>query len=169
MRASTRVLDASLTSVGGSLSVFVDRADLRASRKAFAMEEWRMIRSVDMQIWPDCFRFVSKQRVLRCREDPTFKKAPANTSRTATCRSASAQTIALFFPPSSIKQGLRFSPQVRAIFLPVAVLPVKLILRTSGCSIIAVTTSAASCGRQEMIFRQPGGRPASWNARPMAQ
>lgn len=75
----------------------------------------------------------------------------------------------LFFPPNSIKQGLRFCPQERAILRPTAVLPVKLILRTAGCSIMVLTTSGASCGRHETKFRQPGGRPASSKARTRAQ
>lgn len=96
-------------------------------------------------------------------------RVPASTSRTATSIFASSHTIALFLPPSSMRQGLRFSPQVLAIFRPVAVLPVKLILRTAGCSIMVFTTLGASWGRQLRILRHPGGRPASVNARPIAQ
>lgn len=82
---------------------------------------------------------------------------------------ASARTIALFLPPNSIKQGLRFCPQTAASFRPTAVLPVKLILRTAGCSTMALTTAGASCGRQEIRLKQPAGTPASTNARASAQ
>jgi hypothetical protein len=99
----------------------------------------------------------------------TFKKAPAMTACTAISRLASSQTIALFFPPNSIKQGLSCTPASCATRRPTAVLPVKFILRTAGWAIIALTTAGASAGRQETMFRQPAGRPASAKARPMAQ
>jgi hypothetical protein len=55
MRASTRVLEAVLTSVGGRSEAAAPaaRAFCRASVKAGRMEEWTRIRSVAMQIWPD--------------------------------------------------------------------------------------------------------------------
>lgn len=84
-------------------------------------------------------------------------------------RLASSHTIALFFPPSSIRQGFNCIPASFATRRPTEVLPVKLILRTAGCAIMALTTAGASAGRQETIFRQPVGSPASANARPMAQ
>jgi hypothetical protein len=99
----------------------------------------------------------------------TFKKEPAIHSRTAFSRSASWSIIALFLPPSSIRHGLRFCPQTRAICLPTLALPVKLIFFTAGCSIIIFATSGASAGRQDKILRTPAGSPASWKALPMAQ
>lgn len=79
----------------------------------------------------------------------------------ASSRSASGSIIALFLPPSSMRHGLRFWPQVRAIFLPVLALPVKLIFLIAGCSIIAFTISGASKGGHERMLRTPGGSPAS--------
>lgn len=59
MRDSTRVLEAVLTRVGGGWGDWGDvgvvvRADFRAWMKGSAIEEWMRIRSVAMQIWPDC-------------------------------------------------------------------------------------------------------------------
>jgi hypothetical protein len=165
----------------------VARAFWRAVVKGSAIEVWIRILSVAMQIWPDwksgswlagMVHLYSGIQGTPCLDKRalgaggrghTFKKAPAKTPWTAVSRSAPWHTIELFFPPSSMRQGLRFWPQDRAILRPTAVLPVKLILRTAGCSIIAFTTSAASVGRQWMIFRHPAGRPASSKARPMAQ
>lgn len=40
---------------GAEVGFVVDMAVLRASAKGVAMEEWTIIRSVDMQIWPLCY------------------------------------------------------------------------------------------------------------------
>jgi hypothetical protein len=55
IRASTRVLEAVFTRVGGWVEVAAPaaRAFWRASVKAVRMEVWTRIRSVAMQIWPD--------------------------------------------------------------------------------------------------------------------
>ena len=64
----------------------------------------------------------------------------------ASSKSASGKMIALFLPPSSMRQGLRFWPHALAICRPVLVLPVKFTFRIAGCSIMALTTSGASDG-----------------------
>lgn len=96
-------------------------------------------------------------------------KAPRAQENAAFSISASLSTIALALPPNSIKTGFRFLPAVVAMILPTAVLPVKLIFFTAGCSISVVVTSAASCGLQESTLRQPAGRPASSRTEQMAQ
>ena len=57
MSFSTRALEAWLTRVGGGVlgSDCEARAALRAFMKAGAISAWTRIRSVAMQIWPDCF------------------------------------------------------------------------------------------------------------------
>ena len=55
------------------------------------------------------------------------------------------------------------------MMLPVAVLPVKLIFLTKGCSMIALVISGASLLWWKMTFRTPSGRPASLKMEPMAQ
>lgn len=50
----TRAFEAAETRVGASDGGAEESAALRAVRKAGAMAEWRTMRSVDMQIWPDC-------------------------------------------------------------------------------------------------------------------
>ena len=101
-------------------------AFLRAVQKAEAIEECTRIRSVDMQICPPCMN------------------APTTHPWAAFSRFASLRTIVGAFPPSSIKTGFKFLPACAAMILPTAVLPVKLIFLTKGCSMIAVVTSAAS-------------------------
>jgi hypothetical protein len=90
-------------------------------------------------------------------------------SVTALLRSASGSIIALFFPPSSIRHGFRFSPHALATFLPVLALPVKLIFLTAGCAIIMFATSGAFDGGQVRMLSTPGGSPASEKALPIAQ
>lgn len=50
----TRAFEAAVTRVGVSDGGAEESADLRAARNAGAMVEWTRMRSVDMQIWPDC-------------------------------------------------------------------------------------------------------------------
>jgi hypothetical protein len=85
-----------------------------------------MIRSVDMQIWP------------------WFMKAPNAAALTASSRSASSSTISGALPPSSSRHGLEVLGRALGDDPPTAVEPVKLIRFTSGASISAPTTSAAS-------------------------
>jgi hypothetical protein len=82
---------------------------------------------------------------------------------------ASCKTIALFFPPNSIKHGFKFSPHTLAMIRPTFALPVKSICFTLGCSIITFVTAAASVAGQDMMFKTPEGMPASWKALPIAQ
>ena len=75
----------------------------------------------------------------------------------------------VFLPPSSIRHGFNAFPHVDAIMDPTAVLPVKLIFLTAGCSIKAVVMTGASSGLYARILSTPAGKPASWKALPMAQ
>jgi hypothetical protein len=89
---------------------------------------------------------------------------PANTAASAAfSTSASSNTINGAFPPSSSITGFRCSPAFAAILRPTAVLPVKLILRTSRCAISAFVISGPSSRVLPMTFRAPGGSPASTN------
>ena len=90
-------------------------------------------------------------------------------SLAASSRFASSRTMALFLPPSSIRQGLRYFPQVAAMMLPTAVLPVKLTFLIKGFAIKAVVNAGASSGLNVTMLRHPGGRPASAKICPIAQ
>lgn len=61
-------------------------------------------------------------------EDPTAAVGIEHTFGTTLARSASSHTIAASFPPSSSVSLFTVLAQASATFLPVAVLPVKLIL-----------------------------------------
>ena len=87
-----------------------------------------MIRSVAMQIWPECM------------------KAPKLAALTASSRSASAITIIGALPPSSSRHFFRCAPHFSAMILPTFVEPVKLIRRVPGWAISASITSGASPG-----------------------
>src|SRR6185312_12804865 len=79
-------------------------------------------------------------------------------SRLASDRSASANTIAGFLPPISSDTFLNCAAAVPAMVAPVAVLPVKEIALTAGCSTIACPTVGP---RPCTMFSTPGGKPAS--------
>jgi hypothetical protein len=104
-----------------------------------------MIRSVDMQIWPE------------------FWNAPNVAAPTAWSTSASASTRSAFFPPSSSTAGLRFCAAWTPIIRPTFVDPVKLTSRTRGSAISVETTSAAVLRSSVTRFSTPAGRPASVN------
>ena len=87
----------------------------------------------------------------------------------ALSKSASGSIIALFLPPSSMRQGLRFWPQWRATCLPVLVLPVKLTFLIAGCSIKVFTILGELAAGHERMFRTPDGKPASEKTLPIAQ
>jgi hypothetical protein len=63
----------------------------------------------------------------------TLIMLPAMHASTALGISASSSTMALFLPPSSIKQGLKCWPHIFAILRPTDVLPVKLTFLTARC------------------------------------
>ena len=72
-------------------------------------------------------------------------------------RSASGSTIAADLPPSSRLQRLSCSPHSAAIRRPARVLPVKLILSTSGCLTRLLADLAVS--RRRRSARPPAARP----------
>lgn len=107
--------------------------------------------------------------IFRNRESLTLRKAPCTQWRAACSRSASLSTIALAFPPSSIKTGFKCFPAVAEMILPTLVLPVKLIFLTSGCETRLSMVLAASAGEWNSKFKHPSGRPASCRTSEIAQ
>ena len=78
-------------------------------------------------------------------------------SATARSRSASAKTISGAAPPNSIDTRFRVGAHCSASMRPTPVEPVKLSLRISGLSVIALPMIAASPVTTD---RAPTGRPA---------
>ena len=105
-----------------------------------------MMRSVDMQIWPE------------------LANAPNTVPATAASMSASSSTSSGALPPSSSTTGLRYLAQVCAMMRPTLVEPVKLMRRTAGWATMASTTAPASAGALVTKFTTPGGKPASCSA-----
>ncbi len=85
-------------------------------------------------------------------------KMPETTPLTADSRSASSNTMLGDFPPSSRLTCLSSGAASSLMRRPVTSEPVKLILRTSGCSTSALPTSAPN---PVTTLTTPGGRPAS--------
>src|SRR6266404_386509 len=79
--------------------------------------------------------------------------------------SASSKMITGAWPPSSNVQRFISDPANEAISLPTATDPVNETLRTIGDVIRYFDTSE---GTPQTTFRQPGGRPESWNSRASA-
>ena len=88
---------------------------------------------------------------------PAFEKALRTSVGTASSRSASAQTIAAFLPPSSSASRLNIGPALFAIARPVGVPPVKVIVGTSGCS----TSRRPAGAAPKTTLRTPRGKPIS--------
>src|SRR6185437_11318730 len=84
-------------------------------------------------------------------------------SRSASDRSASANTMAGFLPPISSETFLNRGAAELAMWAPVAVLPVKEIALISGCSTMAWPTPGP---RPCTMFSTPGGKPASMLSSP---
>jgi hypothetical protein len=74
-------------------------------------------------------------------------------------RSASSKTSTGALPPSSRCTRLSVFAAVAMIFLPVPVEPVRLTMRTSGCSTSAWPVSLPPV----TMLTTPSGMPASWN------
>lgn len=96
-------------------------------------------------------------------------KDPMAQFRAALSRSASGKTIALAFPPSSMRHGFRCFPASDAMMLPTLELPVKLIFFTWTFSTSCCVKGRASSGRWKIRFRHPSGSPACRKTSAIAQ
>lgn len=157
--------------MSGLLWICVSIAAANASRNCDATESRTKMRSVDMQICPD---YASKVSELETFSEAqmlklTFIKAPSAHCVAAFSIFASAITIALFLPPSSISTGLRCLPAEAAITRPTRVPPVKLIFFTLGCATSCSVIFAPSEALWVIKLRQPAGRPASRKTSAIAQ
>jgi hypothetical protein len=84
---------------------------------------------------------------------PALKKPPPATLGTANSKSASAHTIHASFPANSSVTFFSVRAQLSMTLLPVAIVPVKLILAMPGCSVMRAPRSAPPFS----TWNTPGG------------
>ena len=89
---------------------------------------------------------------------PWLAKAPKSAPSTAAAKSASANTMFGFLPPSSSDTRLRLPVAAVITWRPVVVPPVKAILSTFGC---AASASPQPVPGPVTMFTTPAGVPAS--------
>ena len=107
---------------------------------------------------PSCLALGTRTRVHIAQPWPAWKKAGPAANGATWSRSASSSRIAADFPPSSRCTRFRVGAAAAMMRLPVATLPVKLILSTNGLS----TSLAPSSGRSPVTtLNTPAGRSHS--------
>ena len=94
---------------------------------------------------------------------PILKKIALAVPRIATSMSASGNTIAGDFPPSSSDTFFKLPAAACTISLPTSVDPVNATLSTSGC---AANAAPAVSPKPVTMFTTLGGNPTSWINRP---
>ena len=97
---------------------------------------------------------------------PLLRKAERTTVSSSFSRGASAKTRVGFLPPSSSETLRRRAAQAFAMAVPTAVLPVKLIAATSGCSTRAWPADGP---RPWTMLSTPAGKPISRASSPSIQ
>ena len=131
-------------------------------RKSSALERGKLLLKIGDLIRADAKAFAELEvrNMGKPLAEAEYDVADAATSApsTAASKSASANTMLGFFPPSSKVVFLRFPVAAIAIFRPVTVPPVKATLSTSGLSASSSPTPAPG---PVTTLTTPAGTPAS--------